>query len=307
MTNYQELRDNPRRFLAMTGYTAKEFDYLLPYFQIQFFEAVEKQTLDGKARKRRKYSSYKNSPLPTIADKLLFILIYLKQATTQDVMGELFGMSQPIANKWIHRLCPILNAALASLEVLPARNVEQLSLDPEYQSLYFHDGTERPINRPLDVDDQKTYYSGKKKQHTLKNNVVIDAACIVRFLTDTVFGKKHDKRLADEAGYTVPEGTVLYQDTGFQGFSIAGVTIIQPKKKPKGGELSCEEKQNNRLISSIRIRIEHAIGGVKRYRIVKDKIRNWKVGFRDAVMETCCGLHNLRLQFRPWHYQTPAI
>ncbi len=126
-------------------------------------------------------------------------------------------------------------------------------------------------------------------------------------MTDTVFGKKHDKRLADEAGYTVPEGSLLYQDTGFQGFSIEGVTIIQPKKKPKGGELTSEEKENNRLISSIRIRIEHAIGGVKRFRIVKDKIRNWKAGFRDAVMETCCGLHNLRLNFRPWHYQTPSI
>ncbi|MCZ6676572.1 MAG: hypothetical protein O7E52_04905 [Candidatus Poribacteria bacterium] len=92
----------------------------------------------------------------------------------------------------------------------------------------------------------------------------------MRFLTDTVFGKKHDKRLADEAGYTVPEGSLLYQDTGFQGFSIEGVTIIQPKKKPKGGELTSEEKENNRLISSIRIRIEHAIGGVKRpYRILR--------------------------------------
>ena len=126
-------------------------------------------------------------------------------------------------------------------------------------------------------------------------------------MTDTVFGKKHDKRLADEAGYTVPEGSLLYQDTGFQGFSIEGVTIIQPKKKPKGAELTSEEKENNRLISSIRIRIEHAIGGVKRFRFVKDKIRNWKKGFRDAVMETCCGLHNFRLNFRPWHYQTPLL
>ena len=51
-----------------------------------------------------------------------------------------------------------------------------------------------------------------------------------------------------------------------------------------------------------RVRMEHAIGGVKRYRIVKDKIRNWKAGFKDAVFETCCGLHNFRLNFRPWTY-----
>ena len=97
---------------------------------------------------------------------------------------------------------------------------------------------------------------------------------------------------------------MLVQDTGFQGFRLQGVAILQPKKKPKGGELSYVDKVTNRLISGIRIRIEHAIGGVKRYRIVKDTLRNWKPGFRDLVFETCCGLHNFRLNFRPWHYGT---
>jgi hypothetical protein len=79
--------------------------------------------------------------------------------------------------------------------------------------------------------------------------------------------------------------------------------MLQPRKKPRGGELSYADKVRNRLISSIRVRIEHAIGGVKRYRIVKDKLRNWKPGFRDLVFETCSGLHNFRLNFRPWHYK----
>ena len=75
--------------------------------------------------------------------------------------------------------------------------------------------------------------------------------------------------------------------------------MIQPKKKPKGQELTDQEKAKNREISSIRIRIEHAISGIKRYRIVKDKLHNYKKGFMDLVMETCCGLHNFRLNFRP--------
>ena len=119
--------------------------------------------------------------------------------------------------------------------------------------------------------------------------------CKVIFLTDTVEGKKHDKKLADETDYSLPEGSKLAQDTGFQGFNLENVAILQPKKKPKGGELSDLEKDINQWHSSLRIRVEHAIGGVKRYRIVKDKIRNCKPGFRDAVMETCCGLHNFRL------------
>jgi len=108
--------------------------------------------------------------------------------------------------------------------------------------------------------------------------------------------------MAERVGYTLPPGSCLYQDMGFQGYILAGVTIFQPKKKPCGGELTPPEKANNRRISSIRIRVEHAIGGVKRYRIVEDKIRLLKDRIRPTIMETCCGLHNFRLQYRPWHY-----
>jgi len=124
------------------------------------------------------------------------------------------------------------------------------------------------------------------------------------FLRATFEGKAQDKSLAEFAGDTLPPGSCLYQDMGFQGFVLAGVTIVQPQKKPRGGELTPPEKATNRRISSIRIRIEHAIGGVKRYRMVKDKIRLLKDGIRDTIMETCCGLHNFRLQYRPWHYAT---
>jgi DDE superfamily endonuclease len=67
------------------------------------------------------------------------------------------------------------------------------------------------------------------------------------------------------------------------------------------------EQAANRAISSSRNRIEHAIGGVKSYRIVKDKIRLLKDGIRDTIMETCCGLQNFRLQYRPWTYANEKI
>lgn len=146
------------------------------------------------------------------------------------------------------------------------------------------------------------YYSGKQRFHSLKNIIVINVSCKIILLTITCEGKKHDKKAADAADYDLPDGSILYQDTGFQGFTRPNVIIIQPKKKPRGGELSAEDKKNNAAISKIRMRVEHAICGVKRYRIVKDKLRNWKDGFRDMVMETCCALHNFRLNFRPWHY-----
>ncbi len=215
------------------------------------------------------------------------------------MQGTLFGLSQSKANIWIHFLSPILKSALATQGEVPARSMEELKME-ENPQVFLHDGTERPIQRPKEEEKQKEFYSGKKKGHTVKNNVLADQDCKVIYLTDTVSGKKHDKKLADESHYQLPEGSVLLQDTGFQGFSLEEVRIIQPKKKPKGKELTEEEKENNREISSLRIRIEHVISGVKRCRIVKDKFRNYKKGFKDLVMEIACALHNFRLKFRPW-------
>ncbi len=96
---------------------------------------------------------------------------------------------------------------------------------------------------------------------------MINESCKVLFLTDTVEGKRHDKKLADESDYALPSGSKLAQDTGFQGFKPENVTILQPKKKPRGKELVDMDKHINQWLSSIRIRVEHAIGGVKRYRI----------------------------------------
>jgi hypothetical protein len=166
----------------------------------------------------------------------------------------------------------------------------------------WHDGTERPIHRPADPEEPQDYDSGKKKCHTVKNRLVIDETCHLCFLSDTSEGTGPDKSLAELAGYNLPRGSSLYQERGFQGCMRDGITIIQSKKKPPGGELTPPEKAHNREISSLRMRLEHAIGGVKCYRIVKDKIRLLRDGIRDAVMETCCGLHHFRLQYRPWHY-----
>jgi hypothetical protein len=301
MTDHSSLAAAPKQFHALTGYTLEEFDALLPTFTDRFAARMQAFTLAGKLR-QRPYVSYDNSPLPTMADKLLFILMYLRKAPTQDIFGEVFGMPQPVANQWIHRLHDCLNQALAQLDASPARTADALELADDEVKLYFQDGTERPIPRPTDPAVQETYYSGKKKRHTVKNNVLVNAQGAIVLLTATCEGKKHDKKVADEAAFTLPEGSLLYQDTGFQGFALAGTTIFQPKKKPQGGELTPAEKDQNRLISRIRVRVEHAIAGVKRYRIVKDQLRNWKANFRDQVMETCCGLHNFRLRFRPWAY-----
>jgi DDE superfamily endonuclease len=129
--------------------------------------------------------------------------------------------------------------------------------------------------------------------------LVIDETRHICFLSAIYEGKANDKSLAGLEGYTRLYGSYFYQDRGFQGYMCDGSTIVQPKKSPPDGELTPLEKAAKRVISSIRIHIEHAIGWVKHYRMVKEKIRLLKDGIRNTVMETCCGLHKFRLQYRP--------
>jgi hypothetical protein len=302
MCNYAKLSVKRKQFHALTGYTLEEFHALLPFFQSSFLQYVKNYTLEGKLRQKRRYVDYCNCPLPTLEDKLLFILMYLRKATTQDIFGEVYEMPQTVVNKWLHILHPCLNQALELAGEKPARTTQDMHLISEKGQLFFQDGTERPIQRPKNQEIQGIFYSGKKKRHCIKNNVVINQQAKIMLLTPTCEGKKHDKKIADETGLSLPAGSSLCQDTGFQGFALTNVTMIQPKKKPRGKELTPEEKESNRQISRLRIRVEHAIGGVKRYRIVKDQLRVRKDDFPDRVMETCCGLHNFRLNFRPWHY-----
>jgi len=120
----------------------------------------------------------------------------------------------------------------------------------------------------------------------------------VNSLSQTYEGKRHDKKIVDEEPPPYPVDIGVYKDTGFQGYEPEGVKTFQPQKKPKGKELTPEQKEQNSLISSIRIVIEHIIAGMKRCRIVKDLFRNTKEKYDDLVMEIACALHNFRVACR---------
>ncbi|MFV0390455.1 MAG: transposase family protein, partial [Paludibacteraceae bacterium] len=102
-------------------------------------------------------------------------------------------------------------------------------------------------------------------------------------------------KICDEQPLHLPHSTNLWQDTGFLGHLPKNVNVIMPVKKPKGKELTAEQKKRNKEISSFRVIVEHAIGGVKRCRIVKDRYRCHKLFFEDTVMVLACGLHNFRI------------
>src|SRR6267142_3664977 len=150
MPSYEEVTQRAGSLRSMTGITEVEFTALLPHFEQALVTYMHDRTIDGQPRTSRRYSTYDTCPLPTLADKLLFILTYLKQNPMQEVQGQLFGMSQSHANTWIHVLHPVLNQALADQELLPARTAEEFAAIFKTHATdgrsttppFWHDGTE---------------------------------------------------------------------------------------------------------------------------------------------------------------------
>ena len=176
MMMYTGLQSDRRKFLALTGLTLPEFQLLLPAFA-RCYERLylPDQTLAGRPRQRFAGGGRKGV-LHAPEQKLLFLLVYLKTYPLQAVLGELFALSQPRVNYWIHRLLPILHDALGEAGVLPERDPRRFARtqvaageDPRL----IIGGTERRRQRPKSPEKQAAHYSGKKKTHSDKNVVIV--------------------------------------------------------------------------------------------------------------------------------------
>src|ERR1044072_9496493 len=121
------LQSRPMEFLDFTSVTLDDFSLPVPPFEAAFQARMAAWPMDGKPRTARRFTVYKNCPLPTPEDRLLFILVYLKTYALQVVHGRLFGMVQGKANQWIHILLPALLAALRALGDAPARTLTALA------------------------------------------------------------------------------------------------------------------------------------------------------------------------------------
>jgi hypothetical protein len=144
------------------------------------------------------------------------------------------------------------------------------------------------------------HHRGKKKDHTVKNVLQVNALLTILFLSDTYGGPTPDQRIADATPYPLPPGRQLLQDLGLLAFTLPDVEILMPTRKPRGQDLTPEKKLSNQALHQRRLRIEQVNRSVERCRIVKDRLRLWKEGGRDRVMEIGCALHNFRVRLSPW-------
>lgn len=234
MLTYDELKEQPRKFVSFTSLTPKEFNLLLPAFERAYLKQYPvSKTKTGKTRKRKAGAGRKGS-LVSSEQKLLFALVYQKSYPLQVVMGELFGIGQPQANEWIHRLLPLLKQALDDLGFVPERDPQQFKRTETGRkdaADSIIDGTERRRQRPKNAEKQALHYSGKKKIHSDKNVVIATAKKKrISFLSQTYPGKMHDKKAADTENISYPKQIALHKDTGFQGYEPKVRKLYQPKK-----------------------------------------------------------------------------
>lgn len=294
--NYQKIRQNPNQFLSITSLQMEKFDELLPMFTQNWEAYINNFALDGLPRVRP-YVRAKNEFLPTIEEKLFFILAYQKNASLQEFFAAFFDTDQATCNKWIHIFSPILDKSLA--QYLPKRTIEDVTFTES--ETYLADATERTVQR--DTYIQKEYYSGKKKRHTVKNMAISTALGVLIFLSPTVFGRIHDKTLMDSFEIS-QKNITFYVDLAFISWNPnEDIKVILPFKKPKNTktekrELSQEQKDFNKKHGRIRVKIENLFAHLKVMRILKDTIRNYKNNFKDLVIQTAASLYNFRNGFK---------
>lgn len=305
MMNINKILKSKRLTLALTGLTPEEFQNLLPLFAKTQQDIKLNYYYNHQKQRKRKPGGGRKGYLRETLDKLFFILFYYKCYPTYDVASLLWGFDRSNAFHQQKQLTEILEKTLGKKMALPKRRLKKVEeffeMFPEAKEV-FVDGTERPIQRPKDSKDQKEKYSGKKKRHTIKNIVISDNHKRIGFLSKTEGGQKHDfSMLKDHAPPKfIPPNILQHLDLGFKGYQAQFPfhRISMPERKPRTKDLGRTKTQQNARKSRTRVLVEHAICGVKRFRITTDVFRNKVKGAGDKAMLISCGLWNYHLVTR---------
>jgi len=253
-----------------------------------------------------------------MALRVAAVLAYLRLHVPQAVVGWLFGTSQAEVSREVREVLPALRPCLPCPAVWePSDDAAAVAaggtLTPEQLGAgrVLIDATEQRVSRPGSDAAQRRHYSGKKKAHTLKTQLVTDDDHRILAISAAVPGATHDKPLCD-ALHTLdrlPDGVAAVADKGYQGLAAQVATAAvcdvatraerqqprllaqTPHKKPRGGELTEEQRAFNRALGAVRIRVEHCIGWLKHWAILATRFRCAHDRYT-PIMCVICGLVN---------------
>lgn len=296
---YKRLSRRPSAFRSLTGMTVSEFDTLYKETGSKIGECLL-ASLNERDRQRSVGAGgvYKNDT----KNRLLMTIIWLRIYATYEVLGFLFDLDKSNVQRNMKPILEVLEKEMGKEISWPDKEKRQKMRMAQFMKEFSDvvaivDATEQPTQRPKDNDEQKKYYSGKKKRHTLKKQIIVTPEGETIHVSKTEPGSKSDKKIFDESDPgDMDDDDAFMGDKGYQGIQHEHYAIL-PDKKPKGKELSLEKKARNKRISKMRLVVEHTFGKIKNYQAVSQKYRHPRDS-HDAVFGIVAGLVNRQIRNR---------
>lgn len=275
MSKCNQLKQRPDVFRKLTGVSVEKFSNI--YHQlIPLYKADEFQRLNCGNRQRAIGGG--NKFKLELEDRLLMLLMYYRLYVTHVFLGFIFGIDDSNVGRNINPLQPML----AQIFRIPERKVKM----NETEILeVFIDATEQGINRPQ--KSQRKWYSGKKKKHTIKHQIIVSKTGRIKAIGNSTTGRTHDKKDYQDQRFIIPPTLKTKGDLGYQGTSIE-----VPIKKKKNQKLTKEQKAFNRQHSRERIVVEHVFGKMKIFKILSERFRN-PLKSHNLIFKNIAGIHNL--------------
>jgi hypothetical protein len=285
------IQKNPKQVKRLLGISYEELNQLLEICRSQH---EENQKLKESKKVRLIQAGGGKRPNLALEEQIILTLMYLRQGLTFQVLGLLFEVSESTAHNTFNYWQGVFR------EILPASLIEtikklEIQLEDFQEELVKYelivDSSEQAMERPLDYQQQKKYYSGKKKNHTLKTQFITLPQG--KDIVDVVVGypgQKSDIKLFQEHKNVFSKEQTFSGDKAY----IGDCQITTPQKKPKNGELTSSQKEENKKLSSQRIFVEHMIRLVKVFQVGRDRFR-LRVARYQSIILTLCGLVRLRL------------
>ena len=318
------LRRNERWIKMLTGLTAEQFWALFAQIENDFGN-YQYERLQRPDRKRAVGAG--NTFRHPLLLRVLAVLSYLRLHLTQELVAAWFGMAQYDISRDLRRLLPLIERHLPVPVILQPISAESGPVEPAVELVSWLkdliailDATEQPIERPQDAEPQREYYSGKKKRHTVKTQVVVNSGGEIAAMTPAEPGKTADIEIAKGSRVVerLPEGAQVYDDKGYVGLEktvplraapepageeasaeAAGPRVVlhTPTRKPRGGELTPKQKERNRQIGKVRIIVEHALAHLKNWRILAERFQ-CVLAIYTNIFRTIAGLVNFQKRHR---------
>ena len=299
MLSYEKLTRKPKVFKTFTGLTPEQCNAIYTEMEQQY-PKQERKRLKRKNRKRAVGAGRKFKR--SIQDRMLMALMYYRLYVSNELLGYLFDLDQSTISRDVKYIEPVIKSCIPIPEKMTKRTrrigtiEELLELFPEMKA--FLDATEQEIPRPKNKRRRKNYYSGKKKKHTVKTQIMVNKNGLILHKTKHRNGKKHDYDLFKKTGPPpLPPEVEIGVDLGYFGIEkdYPDLNVNIPVKKPKKKELTPKEKRYNKKQRKARVIVEHTISRMKKFQIMGQEFRNRLIRY-DRMTSIVCGLVNFTIQ-----------